>query len=83
MWGAVLNISLHRTLTHADTAIDSLLDPTVRRAMVSTEQVQLVQTVADALHNVFVGATFFAVAAVIVVGLLPGGVSPTRPAKRS
>lgn len=76
--GAVLNATMLHLDPGAVHAVDRLLDPVTRRAMLPIELTHLTNVMAGSLHNAYLLATGFALLTLLLAFQLPTRLSPTR-----
>jgi EmrB/QacA subfamily drug resistance transporter len=81
--GSVLNATMIAIDPTATDAVDRLLNTAARATMSPEELARLIDIVARSLHNVYLLATVFAVATLLVSSRLPPRLSPRQQVKLS
>ena len=82
IFGAIVNIGIHRQLPEAGDAVNRLMLPAARRMLGPGELARLTEAIASSVHVVYVIAALIAVGSLILALALPAKLSPTRPLTR-
>jgi EmrB/QacA subfamily drug resistance transporter len=82
IFGAIVNIGIHRQLPEAGEAVNRLMQPAARQALGAGELARLTEAIASSVHLVYVIAALIAVGSLILALALPPRLSPTRPLRQ-
>jgi EmrB/QacA subfamily drug resistance transporter len=83
VFGAILNLGLHRYAPGASNAVNRLMAPALRQGFEAAELARLTAVVAAALHEVYLAVGVLALVALALTRWLPARISPMRSAPRS
>ncbi len=78
VFGAIVNIGIHRQLPEAGDAVNRLMQPAARQRLDADELVRLTGAIASSVHVVYVIAALVAVVSLVLALSLPAKLSPTR-----
>ena len=79
VFGAIVNIGIHRQLPEARDAVNRLMHPAARQMLGPVELARLTEAIASSVHLVYVIAALVAVLSLVLALSLPAKLSPTRP----
>jgi len=82
IFGAIVNIGIHRQLPEAGEAVNRLMLPAARQMLGPGELARLTEAIANSVHVVYVIAALIAVGSLLLALALPAKFSPTRPLTR-
>jgi EmrB/QacA subfamily drug resistance transporter len=81
--GAVINATILRLDPGAGTAMDRMLDPVRRAALPPAEVAHLTDVITRGLHNAWLLAGLFALAALLFAWLMPAQLSPSSQSRQT
>jgi EmrB/QacA subfamily drug resistance transporter len=82
VFGAIVNMGLHRRLPEAGDAVSRLLQPAARRMLAADELARLSEGIAGSVQAVYIIAAIVAAASLLLALSLPPKLSPTRPLRQ-
>jgi EmrB/QacA subfamily drug resistance transporter len=78
IFGAIVNIGIHRQLPEAGSAVNRLMQPAARQALSADELARLTEAIASSVHVVYVIAGLVALSSLCLALALPAKLSPVR-----
>lgn len=82
VFGAIVNLGVHRRLPGAVDAVNQLLHPAARQGLETAELARLAEAVGLSIHGALIVAALIAVATLVVALGFPRGLSPIRSSSR-
>ena len=82
LFGAIVNLGVHRRLPDAGAAVNQLLQPAARQSLGADQLAQLTDAVARSAHDAFLVAIVIAAVTLALNLGFPRGLSPTRSSRR-
>jgi EmrB/QacA subfamily drug resistance transporter len=82
IFGAIVNIGIHRQLPEAGDAVNRVMLPAARQMLGADELARLTEAIASSVHVVYVIAALIAVGSLLLSLALPAKLSPTRPLRQ-